>query len=470
MTNLSALNSIHVASRKFQLIDQLEFARFSGDFNPIHVDPIYARRSIFGECIVHGVHGLLWALNELTEKINVSCHTFKCDFLKPISLDTKIDIYWNAEKRTVKLMCKQSILTVISIIGESKIKKQDKLSLKKRLPFKSPKVMKANWEKQDLSHVNLAYRGKLSLAKKLFPNIVELYGVGNIAEIVVATEIVGMEMPGLNSLFTSLKGTFVESEVDPLQAKIVSVDERFGLVNMHVRGLYTVLEIEAFFRSLPAVMSSLQEVEGSINLTEFSSVNALIIGGTRGLGELTAKVISLGGGRVTITYNTGKDDAIALQNELILAGGHCDILKLNVTDDSSYTLDNFNQLYYFATPKIRPETGAKDDVDLYLKYQSFYVTAFENLIKRLGGGINKLNIFYPSTEFIDETPLNFRMYSRAKADGEAVCKRFEGLPKIKIVRPRLPRMKTDQTSGLAPEVLSDSLPIMIPLIREMSFE
>jgi len=49
-------------NRAFSLEDQLAFAALSGDFNPIHVDPLLARRLLFGAPVVHGVHLLLWGL------------------------------------------------------------------------------------------------------------------------------------------------------------------------------------------------------------------------------------------------------------------------------------------------------------------------------------------------------------------------------------------------------------------------
>src|SRR5437879_962428 len=51
-----------LSSRRFTFEDQLEFAEISGDWNPMHVDPIAARRTIYGGVVVHGIHSLLWAL------------------------------------------------------------------------------------------------------------------------------------------------------------------------------------------------------------------------------------------------------------------------------------------------------------------------------------------------------------------------------------------------------------------------
>ncbi len=52
-----------LASRRFNLADQERFANISGDRNPMHLDPILARRTQAGAPVVHGVHLLLWALD-----------------------------------------------------------------------------------------------------------------------------------------------------------------------------------------------------------------------------------------------------------------------------------------------------------------------------------------------------------------------------------------------------------------------
>src|SRR5882724_3604097 len=48
--------------RIFTLDDQDFFARLSGDFNPMHMDPVAARRTLFGRPVVHGIHTLLCAI------------------------------------------------------------------------------------------------------------------------------------------------------------------------------------------------------------------------------------------------------------------------------------------------------------------------------------------------------------------------------------------------------------------------
>jgi hypothetical protein len=52
-----------LAQRVFSEIDQKHFASASGDYNPIHMDALLARRTQAGAPVVHGINLLLWALD-----------------------------------------------------------------------------------------------------------------------------------------------------------------------------------------------------------------------------------------------------------------------------------------------------------------------------------------------------------------------------------------------------------------------
>ena len=50
-------------TRTFDRKAQDDFAFFSLDRNPIHLDAIQARRTQAGQPVVHGMHAVLWALD-----------------------------------------------------------------------------------------------------------------------------------------------------------------------------------------------------------------------------------------------------------------------------------------------------------------------------------------------------------------------------------------------------------------------
>src|SRR5882762_8477191 len=59
--------SATLASKTFDSDDQAFFARLSGDVNPMHMDDLAARRTQAGAAVVHGVHILLWSLEQLAQ-------------------------------------------------------------------------------------------------------------------------------------------------------------------------------------------------------------------------------------------------------------------------------------------------------------------------------------------------------------------------------------------------------------------
>ena len=80
------------ATKTFSQDDQIAFARYSGDWNPIHVDPVYARRTQIGQQVVHGMHALLWAL-DVFASASIELKRFrilKVDFHKPIYVDEPV--------------------------------------------------------------------------------------------------------------------------------------------------------------------------------------------------------------------------------------------------------------------------------------------------------------------------------------------------------------------------------------------
>lgn len=80
-------------TRAFSEKDVNDFARLSGDFNPIHVDPEFAKNTIFGQRIVHGVLVSSLFSNLLAEQVPGKGsiylgQTFK--FKKPVFFDQNV--------------------------------------------------------------------------------------------------------------------------------------------------------------------------------------------------------------------------------------------------------------------------------------------------------------------------------------------------------------------------------------------
>jgi hypothetical protein len=455
---------ISLGGRIFTLDDQLQFAKFSGDSNPIHIDPILARRTISGECIVHGINGLMYAINSLAKK-GISINSFKVQFLRFIPLDTEVQCFWDSEKNRLSIISENTVHTSIDVTLGSILADGDISKVKSDRPLIIPRNITLK-ECSEITREDLIYRGNIEVGKILFPDLFKFYGDIFAAELALTSEIVGMQVPGLNSLFMSLKGDFSAKNLTPYY-ELVSCN-RFGLIKLRVHGRHLKADIEALLRPCQKKSPSIDQISKKITHNEFQKVYALIIGGSRGLGELTAKIIICGGGKVTVSYNLGEEDAKKLQHEISGHGGTCDITQLRIEDNYDLPKVNFNQIYYFPTPKIRPEYRNFTNTKLTLLYEAFYIHGFRNLlIKILERGM-QTSIFYPSSNFLDSSPSDYAGYVESKLKGELLCKEFIESKSMRIIYPRLPRLATDQTLGLMYEEFEDLVDVMYPFIQRMT--
>ena len=179
-------------------------------------------------------------------------------------------------------------------------------------------------------------------------------------------------------------------------------------------------------------------------------------------------MISAGGGEVTITYHNGQSDAESIKNEISEFGGLCNVVHLSVEDRFIFPASNFNQVYFFATPKISPENSSSNNVKLYESYHRVYVQAFEKLCSKFADSDVNTSLFYPSTTFLNSDKHSFPSYARAKLEGEELCAKIMKTTDIKILSPRLPRLETDQTLSIYKSKFPDPIEVFLPYIREMT--
>ena len=75
-----------IGVKTFSDVDQRAFARVSSDFNPIHMDPIAARRLVSGRQVVHGVNLLFSALECWKHDDGGALAAISCSFDNPVSI------------------------------------------------------------------------------------------------------------------------------------------------------------------------------------------------------------------------------------------------------------------------------------------------------------------------------------------------------------------------------------------------
>jgi NAD(P)-dependent dehydrogenase (short-subunit alcohol dehydrogenase family) len=206
---------------------------------------------------------------------------------------------------------------------------------------------------------------------------------------------------------------------------------------------------------------------------EFAGTSALVVGGSRGLGELVGKILAVGGAEVTLTYSVGEGDSRRVEAEITAYGGNCNVMHYDVRKNAEIQVSQLyttpNQLYYLATPVIFRRKNSIFDHDLFDEFTEYYVTGFYDLCIALQQKTGReISIFYPSSVFVDHRPVNMTEYAMAKAAGEVLCADMRSCknPGRILVR-RLPRLPTDQTASLVGVETANPLDVMLPIVREV---
>ena len=455
-------------SRVFTLRNQIDFSEFSGDKNPIHINPIEARRTIAGQCIVHGINSLLWALDVLAFSAGLTVRSCKAKFQNSIYLDEPIDCFWHEKYNKISLVSKSMVLCTIKIELGS-VKKNDYLEL----PIcKSRDLPEAKSFEECLLHdkTSLSFFGNPEMSKHLFPSFVAEYGCSAACDLALLSEIVGMQVPGLNSMLLSVQVVFEERQ-ESKHFEIVKSDSRYRTLELAVNGSTLSALVQVVFRPSSKVSQSIIEMDKKVTKGEFKNVNALIVGGSRGLGEIVAKLIASGGGKSVITFNTGVKEATCLKNEITKYGETCDIVQLSVGINNNI-LDHykgFNQLYYFATPKIFGKRSFGFDETLLSTFLQVYIKEFEIVCDKILKQTEHLDVFYPSSIAIEKPLAGLAEYIAAKIKGEQLCEALNKKNNITVFCPRLPRIDTDQTLSLLKVASADAIEVLLPYLREMAF-
>jgi short-subunit dehydrogenase len=214
----------------------------------------------------------------------------------------------------------------------------------------------------------------------------------------------------------------------------------------------------------------MQTVKSHVPGTPFKEMRALIIGGSRGLGEITAKIIAAGGGETTITYLSGKQDADHVAENISKDGGTCKVIQLDVSEPTlaiqSLKKEDWwpTHLLYFATPRI----SSRPDEDTSDKFCNIYSNGLIKVVKALQNQSDKtLTLFYPSSIYVLETPANLINYAAAKAKGETTAKNLaRDQPNLNVIIERLKPLATDQSASLLNIDVAAPLETMVHLLTK----
>ena len=471
---------MRLAQRVFSYSDQERFAAASGDRNPMHMDALAARRTPAGAPVVHGVHLLLWGLDSLatSQPTLPPLRSIRTQFNKFVYLDEIVDVVvvqQDPNRARLSISVGDAPRAKVTLdFGAMANDVSGVLALSRETVPLASEAMNPDFESMaDLSG-QLQFAMTPEDAAEMFPGANLWLGSGRIAALAASTYLVGMVCPGLHSIFSELS---VRTCPEPaaqrsLAFRVTETDSRFPSVEQEIAGGGLTGTVRSFVRTPPVEQAAMNSLAHLVGQTEFAGSVALIVGGSRGLGELTAKLIAAGGGRVIVTCNTGRTDAERVAQEIRSAGRECEILAYDArkpaTEQLAMLADAPTHAYYFATPPIfrpEPEIFVQKRLDEFL---DVYVKGFWELSKTLRSRQPRVSLFYPSSVFVTERPPGMTEYAMAKAAGEVLSTDInEYLSPMHVTVSRLPRLPTDQTATVTEIDVADPIEAMLPIVREV---
>jgi acyl dehydratase/NADP-dependent 3-hydroxy acid dehydrogenase YdfG len=449
------------AERTFTLADLTAFAELSGDFNPLHTDPVAARRTQFGECVTHGVFVLLWALDSLQAQGGSKRRWVKISakFLRPVLAGLKVTAT-GKEKSTdeISLTVSEAGRTLLQCDvtwAEAHPVKKNSSARNEIPPREIPARARIETAPAIGEALDLFWPEKHGL--HLFPALAATQPPDSLAALLASTRVIGMKVPGEHSVFLQLDMAFVPHPeiTQPFTYRVAEFRKSSQRLGVAIAGSAGHGMLWALVRPAPVAQPDMAAIRRRIPAERFRGRRVIVIGGSRGLGEIAAKVLAAGGAEVALSYRLGGEDANRVVADITSQGGRATAFQLDTASaDWEKNLEahcaQFNHLCYFATPPIVEGDGRSLNVPLFEKFCEVYVSGFTNLAQWLAKQTaGHFWLFNASTVAVATPPLRNLEYAAAKAAAEAGCRWLAGAnPKARIHVARFPRLLTDQTVSL----------------------
>lgn len=440
-------------SRIFTLADQQAFAAASGDSNPLHVDAHWARTVFPGQVVVHGMHALLWALEAL--KVAKPPSGLRTAFLKPILLDETVTASRDGDG------------VIVSVRGQPMLVAHP-LEATPFIPASDPARLPEIWRRE--GRVCMGNNASLQM---LFAQLAAAWGDETVRGLAGLSALVGMECPGLYSMFSEFSVAF-RPGASGLAYNVLRYDNRFSRLQIAVDGLGLHGTVDAF-DTQPE--NAAPEGTDQVPLSrDYEGQSPLIVGGSSGLGAATAELLARGGARPIVTYLGSPDGAKSLKARIEAAGGMCELLRFDAANPAE-GLAALNtagwqgrEVYYFASPRIfrrRLETYQTEDFHDFVR---IYVDGFYDLLSGLfqHAGTAEFRVFYPSSVAVEPLLPDMIEYALAKQAGESLCAQLLRKHRGLFIRvERLPRIETRQTKSTFKVAAKTPAEVMVPILRDI---
>jgi NAD(P)-dependent dehydrogenase (short-subunit alcohol dehydrogenase family) len=446
------------------------FGKLTHDLSPIHMDPLYARRTQFGGPIVHGVACIFSALGQWANGRKFQLQSLDVDFRRPIFVgeEYEIKILESPELVTLRIQSNGIIHTNIKFTWKEYTSHRMgpiTLTLDQEKSFKT--ISLTTPDQAVIANESKLYAIDSSLLAQFPEHLVlsaDQMPFGQIQALAWASWVIGMRRPAQEALFSKLSFVFSASppSVQTLCLTQLEIQEEKDYSLLEFRGSALGVKsfsLSAFERKKP-LWIGLDEIQSLVsNSRGLEGKVTLVTGGARGLGAVLARAFALQGSTIILTALHDSQESAKILEEISSLGikviffkgdigssGFCRLLRSTLLAQEK-KLD-FLILNAFP-PAASNKTAAFDSnaITTYLSNAIPYVS--EPLLHLLDLVKERGSILNISSSFVVKPDPSFVPYICAKAAVESIVKIYAAKDKSrKYLNLRVPRIATDQTNSI----------------------
>lgn len=454
------------------------FVALSGDRSPLHVDAAHARRTPFGGPVVHGVHLVLLALEQVLPRQlapmpgdlggRVALEHLDAEFRAHVGVASPFTVEVGADGATID-RGGRSAARVRWRFGPPDPDAWDVVT------GQGPAdAGPASATPEDLATlVGAEHHEALcidaALLADLLPAVAARLAPADVAGLLTTTRLVGMRWPGERALLRRVRlerhdaGT---AGVAPgrLAAEVTSVHRGTGLVRCEVRHGRTVVAAEAQARPPTVRQPPLTALRSRVPDGRFAGVTAWVVGGGRGLGEVAAKLLAAGGATVVVS-GRGAEDVARVADEV---GGEALVLDVTAPParDAVARLRALapTHLAHFAAPSLLPL--GPDDAEGRRLLAAVLRDGLRTCVDLVGGPAALRGVLVPSSVLVGAPTAGLEAYAAVKAQVEDdLAALAVAHPHLTVAAPRLPQLLSDQTVGIGGLDVERTVDVLLPVLE-----
>ena len=330
---------------QFTQSDVTRFADWSRDRNPLHVDPVHAKNTHFGSTLAHGMLTVIEALSSsrTAGEPELPCTSLDIEFRGAVVPGGMYDLESRREDAGEVVTLRHTDGVVLTVLTGHETQRPDEVNLSwLRAPRGEPSSARLEPVRRTLDELQ---RGVdvIGVYDVVPPSEAALAwpGVPGLQAPVLAlcSYIVGMEVPGLTSLFTRATVRFFPApdDVPQLRYRVTTVrlDPHFRLLDLDVTittpegSLVAAARLRSYVPFSP-VTSDVRELVARLDASSESlrGTVGLVCGASRGLGADTAAALAAAGCHV---YAVARGD-IAPVDGVSARGGRLEAVHGDVGD------------------------------------------------------------------------------------------------------------------------------------------